>query len=100
MIARLDDLDGPDYPAYRTGRAAEVLRALDAAGVATGRTVSGHDGPGTLRSPSTSRDRVMLGPGADMTGEGDGAVASIHQDVAVAREQPVAVQGAFARMSS
>ena len=39
MTARLDDLDDPDYPAYTTGRAAEVLgvrqaflRALDAAG--------------------------------------------------------------------
>jgi MerR family transcriptional regulator, heat shock protein HspR len=39
MTGRLDDLDDPDYPAYTTGRAAEVLgvqqaflRALDAAG--------------------------------------------------------------------
>lgn len=42
MTARLDDLDDPDYPAYTTGRAAEVLgvrqaflRALDAAGAVT-----------------------------------------------------------------
>ena len=42
MTGRLDDLDDPDYPAYTTGRAAEVLgvrqaflRALDAAGVVT-----------------------------------------------------------------
>ena len=39
MSGRLDDLDDPDYPAYTTGRAAEVLgvqqaflRSLDAAG--------------------------------------------------------------------
>ena len=39
MTRRLDDLDDPDYPAYTTGRAAEVLgvrqaflRSLDAAG--------------------------------------------------------------------
>ena len=39
MAGRLDALDDPDYPAYTTGRAAEVLgvrqaflRALDAAG--------------------------------------------------------------------
>jgi MerR family transcriptional regulator, heat shock protein HspR len=39
MTGRLDDLDDPDYPAYTTGRAAEVLgvqqaflRSLDAAG--------------------------------------------------------------------
>jgi MerR family transcriptional regulator, heat shock protein HspR len=39
MPGRLDDLDDPDYPAYTTGRAAEVLgvqqaflRSLDAAG--------------------------------------------------------------------
>jgi len=39
VTGRLDDLDDPDYPAYTTGRAAEVLgvqqaflRALDAAG--------------------------------------------------------------------
>jgi MerR family transcriptional regulator, heat shock protein HspR len=42
MTGRLDDLDDPDYPAYTTGRAAEVLgvrqaflRALDAAGAVT-----------------------------------------------------------------
>jgi MerR family transcriptional regulator/heat shock protein HspR len=40
MPGRLDDLDDPDYPAYTTGRAAEVLgvrqaflRSLDTAGV-------------------------------------------------------------------
>ena len=40
MPGRLDDLDDPDYPAYTTGRAAQVLgvrqaflRSLDAAGV-------------------------------------------------------------------
>lgn len=39
MPARLDDLDDPDYPAYTSGRAADVLgvqqaflRALDTAG--------------------------------------------------------------------
>jgi len=39
MTGRLDDLDDPDYPAYTTGRAAEVLgvqqaflRSLDAVG--------------------------------------------------------------------
>ena len=39
LTGRLDDLDDPDYPAYTTGRAAEVLgvqqaflRSLDAAG--------------------------------------------------------------------
>jgi len=42
MTGRLDDLDDPDYPAYTTGRAAEVLgvrqaflRALDVAGAVT-----------------------------------------------------------------
>jgi MerR family transcriptional regulator, heat shock protein HspR len=42
MPGRLDALDDPDYPAYTTGRAAEVLgvrqaflRSLDAAGVVT-----------------------------------------------------------------
>jgi MerR family transcriptional regulator, heat shock protein HspR len=42
MPGWLDDLDDPDYPAYTTGRAAEVLgvrqaflRALDAAGAVT-----------------------------------------------------------------
>ena len=42
MAGRLDTLDDPDYPAYTTGRAAEVLgvrqaflRALDAAGAVT-----------------------------------------------------------------
>ena len=42
MTAPLDDLDNPDYPAYTTGRAAEVLRvrqaflrSLDAAGAVT-----------------------------------------------------------------
>jgi MerR family transcriptional regulator, heat shock protein HspR len=42
MPPGLDDLDDPDYPAYTTGRAAEVLgvrqaflRALDAAGAVT-----------------------------------------------------------------
>ncbi len=42
MTGRLDDLDDPDYPAYTTGRGAEVLgvrqaflRALDAAGAVT-----------------------------------------------------------------
>ena len=49
MPGRLDALDDPDYPAYTTGRAAEVLgvrqaflRSLDAAGVVTPqRTPSG-----------------------------------------------------------
>jgi MerR family transcriptional regulator, heat shock protein HspR len=49
MPGRVDDLDDPDYPAYTTGRAAEVLgvqqaflRALDAAGAVTpGRTEGG-----------------------------------------------------------
>jgi len=42
MPGRLDALDDPDYPAYTTGRAAEVLgvrqaflRSLDATGVVT-----------------------------------------------------------------
>ena len=42
MAGRLDALDDPDYPAYTTGRAAEVLgvrqaflRSLDAAGAVT-----------------------------------------------------------------
>ncbi len=42
MPGRLDALDDPDYPAYTTGRAAEVLgvrqaflRSLDAAGAVT-----------------------------------------------------------------
>ena len=42
MAGRLEALDDPDYPAYTTGRAAEVmgvrqafLRALDAAGAVT-----------------------------------------------------------------
>jgi MerR family transcriptional regulator, heat shock protein HspR len=42
MTGRLDDLDDPDYPAFTTGRAAEVLgvrqaflRALDTAGAVT-----------------------------------------------------------------
>ena len=42
MTSRLDALDDPDYPAYTTGRAAEVLRvqqaflrSLDAAGAVT-----------------------------------------------------------------
>jgi MerR family transcriptional regulator, heat shock protein HspR len=49
MTGRLDALDDPDYPAYTTGRAAEVLgvrqaflRALDAVGAVTPqRTVGG-----------------------------------------------------------
>ena len=49
MSGRLDDLDDPDYPAYTTGRAAEVLgvrqaflRALDAGSAVTPqRTVGG-----------------------------------------------------------
>ena len=48
MTARLDDLDDPDYPAYTTGGAAEVLgvqqaflRALDAAGAVTPQRTGG-----------------------------------------------------------
>ena len=48
MTARLDDLDDPDYPAYTTGRAAEVLgarpaflRALDTAGAITPQRTGG-----------------------------------------------------------
>ncbi len=48
MTARLDDLDDPDYPAYTTGRAAEVLgvqqaflRALDTAGAVTPQRTAG-----------------------------------------------------------
>jgi MerR family transcriptional regulator/heat shock protein HspR len=47
-MARLDDLDDPDYPAYTTGRAAEVLgvrqaflRALDTAGAVTPQRTAG-----------------------------------------------------------
>jgi MerR family transcriptional regulator/heat shock protein HspR len=46
--ARLGDLDDPDYPAYTTGRAAEVLgvqqaflRALDTAGAVTPQRTAG-----------------------------------------------------------
>jgi MerR family transcriptional regulator, heat shock protein HspR len=50
MTGRAVDLDDPDYPAYTTGRAAEVLgvqqaflRALDTAGaVAPERSAGGH----------------------------------------------------------
>jgi MerR family transcriptional regulator, heat shock protein HspR len=48
MSGRLDDLDNPEYPAYTTGRAAEVLgvrqaflRALDSAGVVTPQRTEG-----------------------------------------------------------
>ena len=48
MPGRLDDLDDPDYPAYTTGRAAEVLgvrqaflRALDAVGAVTPQRTAG-----------------------------------------------------------
>jgi MerR family transcriptional regulator, heat shock protein HspR len=48
MTARLEDLDDPDYPAYTTGRAAEVLgvrqaflRALDTAGAVTPQRTAG-----------------------------------------------------------
>ena len=48
MTARLDDLDDLDYPAYTTGRAAEVLgvqqaflRALDAADAVTPQRTAG-----------------------------------------------------------
>src|SRR6201993_2069001 len=48
MAGRLDALDDPDYPAYTTGRAAEVLgvrqaflRSLDAAGAVTPQRTSG-----------------------------------------------------------
>jgi MerR family transcriptional regulator, heat shock protein HspR len=48
MPGRLDDLDDPDYPAYTTGRAAEVLgvrqaflRALDTAGAVTPQRTDG-----------------------------------------------------------
>jgi MerR family transcriptional regulator, heat shock protein HspR len=48
MAARLDDLDDPDYPAYSTGQAAEVLdvrqaflRALDTAGAVSPQRTAG-----------------------------------------------------------
>ena len=48
MTGRLDALDDPDYPAYTTGRAAEVLgvaqaflRSLDAAGAVTPQRTAG-----------------------------------------------------------
>jgi len=48
MTVRLGDLDDPDYPAYTTGRAAEVLgvqqaflRALDTAGAVTPQRTGG-----------------------------------------------------------
>jgi MerR family transcriptional regulator, heat shock protein HspR len=48
VTGRLDALDDPDYPAYTTGRAAEVLgvqqaflRSLDAAGAVTPQRTSG-----------------------------------------------------------
>jgi MerR family transcriptional regulator, heat shock protein HspR len=48
MTGRLDALDDPDYPAYTTGRAAEVLgvrqaflRSLDTAGAVTPQRTSG-----------------------------------------------------------
>jgi MerR family transcriptional regulator, heat shock protein HspR len=48
VAGRIDALDDPDYPAYTTGRAAEVLgvrqaflRSLDAAGPVTPQRTSG-----------------------------------------------------------
>ena len=60
MTGRLDALDDPDYPAYTTGRAAEVLgvqqaflRSLDAAGaVRPQRTPGGRRGTAAASSPS------------------------------------------------
>ena len=60
MAGRLDALDDPDYPAYTTGRAAEVLgvrqtflRSLDAAGtVRPARSAGGRRRYSRRSSPS------------------------------------------------
>ena len=59
MTGRLDALDDPDYPAYTTGRAAEVLgvrqaflRSLDAAGAVRPRGSARRGSPG---SPAACR---------------------------------------------
>ena len=71
MPGRLDDLDDPDYPAYTTGRAAEVLgvqqaflRSLDAAkAVVPQRTVGGRRRYSRRQLALAARIRKLLDQG-------------------------------------
>jgi MerR family transcriptional regulator, heat shock protein HspR len=71
MAGRLDALDDPDYPAYTTGRAAEVLgvrqaflRSLDAAGaVRPQRTTGGRRRYSRRQLALAARIRELLDQG-------------------------------------
>src|ERR1700760_3505252 len=70
MTARLGDLDDPDYPAYTTGRAAEVLgvqqaflRALDTAGAVTPQRTAGGGGGGARRRGGRQASLLALDAG-------------------------------------
>ena len=70
MAGRLDALDDPDYPAYTTGRAAEVLgvrqaflRSLDAAGAVTPQRTPGGRRRYSRRQLAFVRIRELLDQG-------------------------------------
>ena len=74
MTGRLDALDDPDYPAYTTGRAAEVLgvqqaflRSLDAAGaVRPQRTAGGRRRYSRRQLAVPARIRELLDQGCTL----------------------------------
>src|ERR1700759_5102184 len=71
MTGRLGDLDDPDYPAYTTGRAAEVLgvqqaflRSLDTAGAVTPqRTAAGRGRDARRQLAFAARTRELADQG-------------------------------------
>ena len=75
MPGRLEDLDDPDYPAYTTGRAAEVLgvqqaflRSLDAAGaVSPARSAGGRRRYSRRQLAFAARVRELFDEGCTLT---------------------------------
>ena len=91
MPGRLDDLDDPDYPAYTTGRAAEVLgvqqaflRSLDAAGaVSPARSAGGRRRYTRRQLAFAARVRELFDEGCTLTAAL--RILALEDDLAVER---------------
>ena len=87
-----EQLDDPDYPAYTTGQAAEVLgvqqaflRGLDAAGaVRPGRSAGGHRRYSRRQLVLAARIRVLFDQGHNLAATL--RIVALEDDLAVARE--------------
>jgi MerR family transcriptional regulator, heat shock protein HspR len=102
VTGRLDALDDPDYPAYTTGRAAEVLgvrqaflRSLDAAGAVTPqRTPGGRRRYSRRQLAFAARIRELFDQGCTLTAAR--RILALEDDLAAERALTARLHGRLA----